>query len=94
MPTAVEYAVKNWHVQNGCGSGPPALNVAHTQNGVGSGPPAADLSSGQNHATVAQPAVPLSVPSGELLFISPLATVLLIVAALATVLRRAHRQRT
>lgn len=85
MPTAVEYAVVNhWHAQNGCGSGPPVLNLVHTQNGAGGGPPAANLT-----ATGAPPAI----PAGEALFTSPLAGLLLIAAVLATIRRRAHRVR-
>ena len=83
MPTAVEYAVKHWHVQNGCGSGPPALNVVHTQNGAGGGPPVAYT------ALPGQPDVPPAAASGDLLF----TTLLLIVAALTTSRRRrAHRE--
>jgi hypothetical protein len=88
MPTAVEYAVVvNWHTQNGCGSGPPALTVLHTQNGVGSGPPAATL------ATVAQPS---TLPAGELPLTAPLAVLLLLATVLATILAavRTHRLRT
>jgi hypothetical protein len=83
MPTAVEYAVTvNWHTQNGCGSGPPALNVLHTQNGVGSGPPVVNVT------TMAQPLAP---PPGELLLISPLAALLLVATVLATIRCRTHR---
>jgi hypothetical protein len=83
MPTAVEYAVTiQWHTQNGCGSGPPAMNILHTQNGAGGGPPA------QNLAAVVQPDIPPAVPPGELLLTSPLATLLLIAAVLATIRRR------
>ncbi|MFL6120548.1 hypothetical protein [Actinophytocola sp.] len=85
MPTAVEYAlVANPRTQNGCGSGPPALNSLHTQSG---GP------SGQAQAVVAQPGVPPAGPSGELLLTGPLATLLLVVAVLAAT-RRARRSPT
>lgn len=93
MPTAVEYAVQHWHVQNGCGSGPPAQNVLHTQNGAGSGPPHTQNGAGTgppaaNQATAVPPPM---VPAGELLVTSPLAVLLLIAAVLATIRRRAHR---
>jgi hypothetical protein len=81
MPTAVEYAVKPWLGQNGCGSGPPAQSLTHTQNGAGGGPPA--------QAVVAQPG-PV-VPPGELLVSSPLTVLLLVVAVLTTVRRQARR---
>jgi hypothetical protein len=81
MPTAVEYALTiPFHVQNGCGSGPPALNILHTQNGAGGGPPA------QSQATAA--GIPPAVPAGELLLTSPLAAFLLIAAVLAMIRRR------
>jgi hypothetical protein len=82
MPTAIEYGlITNFHTQNGCGSGPPALNTLHTQHG------------GQAQAAVAHPAAPPAVQSAEPLMTSPLVT-LLLVAAVVAATRRTRRSLT
>jgi hypothetical protein len=96
MPTAVEYATAHpWHAQNGCGSGPPALNLFHTQNGAGGGPPVLNLWEAQNgvgsgppaHNTVLQQHVlPGPVPGDALL--TGLFTVPLVLVTLVVALRR------
>jgi hypothetical protein len=79
MPTAVEYALTTpWHTQNGCGSGPPALNVVH--GGLPS------TASGQTQAAAAP-----AVPAGEALLTSPLAVLLLTATLLAAIRRRLTR---
>jgi hypothetical protein len=77
MPSSVEYVL---------------LTHWHVQNGVGTGPPVLTQNgagTGPPEAAVAQPDVPPVVPDGEL----PLATLLLVVAVLATNRWRTRRRR-